>query len=280
MPDHKKPTPEEIAADLERTIQVLDEKHEDTENNQNEDEFKEASSDEVKEDVKDESSNENDEVEEVTPEEKKEIDDSLAEKETPEEDITKKYRESSAEAKELAAEEKRMSEAFLEANNLPLPNEDELKLEYPEWDIMSDTEKRLAKDNLINKKRFEVLNKASEERRVVDQWNTKVDEYLENPKTFIHNPELEGKEEAFKTYAKDKTRRNSNFGLVVSAFLHDYEKTKVHHKGQMFETGSGGDKEVAKPKSDKISVEESAKLQQTDYNKWRRLLQEGKLANQ
>lgn len=195
-------------------------------------------------------------------------------------DPKKLYQESTREAQRLAEENKKMDLAMHDALNIGDPTDEELRTVYPQWEDMSDTERMLAKDNYINKKKLSIIEKAAGERRTVDAWNEKVDKYTDNPKLYIAVPELEGKQEAFKEYAKDKSRRNVSFSLIVSAFLHDYNKNKKVNRGQMFETGSSRAPEKSKPKSDKLTVEQGRALMHTNYKEYARLLKEGKIANE
>jgi hypothetical protein len=55
------------------------------------------------------------------------------------------------------------------------------------------------------------------------------------------------------------------------------KSTKPKNKGKMFEVGSGGPNSKVKPLSDKISIDEAAKLMRTDYKKYKQLLLAGKI---
>lgn len=199
-------------------------------------------------------------------------------------DIDTRYKESAKEARKLAEDSRMMNDAIKEANALGDPTDEDLTKEYSEWDMMSDTEKRLAKDNYINKRRFEIIAKAEEARNAVDEWRDKIDNYIEDPKTLLANPELEGKEAAFKEYANRKEFRSNNLMLIVGSFITDQariaKEKQAANKGKQMETGKGGDKAPVKPKSDKISVEQSAQLRQDDYPEYLRLLQAGKISDE
>lgn len=211
-------------------------------------------------------------VEEVTPEPTPVV------KETPEEtDYKKKFVESSREAQVLHARNKQINEAIDIAAQLPEPTEEELQKEYSEWDLMSDTEKRLAKDSLISTRRFRIIHEEAQKSKQGDVWNGKVDEFVTDPKTLVSHPELEGRVEEFKLFASKPTRRGVDFDDLVNAFLFEATKTvKKSNKGAMFEQGSGGE---AKPpaKTGKLSVDEGRRLMQTDYAKFKQMLREGKI---
>jgi hypothetical protein len=171
----------------------------------------------------------------------------------------------------------KLNKAVDEAAQITEIPEEEIKKDYPEWDDMTETEKRLAKENYRNNKRFEVIHKAALEGKNIEEWNKKVETFITDPGTLADNPDLEGKEEAFKSFAGKPTRRGVDFETLVSAFLHDESKVVKKNKGAMLEQGSGGPNDKAKPKSDKITLEQARHLRQTNYAKYTELLRAGKI---
>jgi hypothetical protein len=199
-------------------------------------------------------------------------------KEEPLVDYKKKFTESSREAQVLHSRQKKLTEAVDQASQIEEPSDEEMVKDFSDWDVMSETEKRLAKDNVINKRRFEAIHKASQEGKDIIDWNVKVDKYVDDPKTLIDNPELEGKVDDFKIFASKPTRRGLDFADLTSAFLYDMSKsTKPKSKGRMFETGSGGPNEKIKPKGDKISLAEARTLMKNNYKKYKEYLTSGKI---
>lgn len=213
----------------------------------------------------------NEQIPEVKPDETPKEEEKIDQEQT---DYKKKFVSSSQEAQILAAKQKKINEAIEAAKNTGDPTEDELKNKYRDWDLMDDTMKSLAKDNLLNERRFDTIYQASQEGKDVEKWQVDVNTFIEDPKTLIANPDLEGKGEDFKLFATRPTRRGSDFETLVSAFLFEHEKTKVKHVGKMFETPVGGPNDKPTLKSNKISVEESIKIRETDYNKYAQLLKD------
>jgi hypothetical protein len=253
---HTKPTTEELQESIEEAPKETEEVKVEKE---------------VSEDV-DEKVSEEEEVDEKKVEEK---DEKPVEKKP---DYRKRYEDSSREAHILYSKNRKMTEAIEKASQVAEPTEEELKAEFPEWDTMSDFEQRMAKDNLVNKKKLDGITAVSKDFRDMDAWNKKVDEFLIDPEVLIKNPGLDGKEEEFKTFVSKETRRGVDFETLVSAFLYSESQTPTKkNKGSMFETGTAGDSEKPKPKGDKITTEEAIRLRQTNYNEYRRLLQEGKI---
>lgn len=197
---------------------------------------------------------------------------------SPSPDYKEKFVASSREAQVLHAKNKKVNEAIDKAAELPEPTEEELRAEYSDWEVMSDFEKKLAKDSLISTRRFALLHEATKEFKDIDAWNDKVDKFIVDPKVLVDYSELEGRIEEFKIFATKPTRRGVDFEDLISAFLYDItKKMKPKQKGQMFPTGSGGPNEKPKPGGGKITIEEARTLRKTDYNKFKELLKAGKI---
>lgn len=262
MAKHKKPTNEELEENIKKSVEQVEAEAPE------EDTPVEGPDDSVDKDKIQEESP----VEETPPQEEEP-------EPTPEPiiDYKKKYTESKREALVIQSRNKKLSEAVDQASQIDNPTEEEMTVEFPDWDVMNETERRLATDNVINKRRFEAIHKASQEGKDITDWNDKVDKYIDDPKTLIANPSLEGKTDDFKIFASKPTRRGIDFTDLVSAFLYEMEKVTKPSKGKMFETGSGGPNTSPKPKSDKITLSEARVLMKTDYKKYKEYLTEGKI---
>ena len=182
---------------------------------------------------------------------------------------------SAQEAQILSAKVKKTNEALEKALSVVEPTEEELQAKYNDWDVMSDFERKMAKDSMANTKRLEALNEIVKENKDLASWSTKVEEFVTDPVTMNNHPELEGKEDEFKLFANKPTRRNVDFEDLVPAFLFGL-KPEPPKKGKMFEVGSGGDKDT-KPKNDKISIEQARTLRTTNYEKYKEMLKAGKI---
>lgn len=272
MADHKKPTKAELQAEADKALQELQEPEVITEPQEP---IAEEQPEEVVEEqpeVITEPQEEQQEVEEEIQPEKEEI-------KQQEIDYKKRYADSTREAQILHAKNKQLNDAIAEASLLPDPTEEELIKEYPDWDIMTDTEKRLAKDSLISTKRFAIIHEESQKFKKVEEWNEKVDQFTQDPKILVDNPELDGKLDEFKLFASKQSRVGVDFNDLVSAFLYSVEKEKAKiapKKGQMFEQPTGGNMKP-KPKNNMLSVEEGQMLMKTDYNKFKEYLKAGRI---
>jgi len=183
---------------------------------------------------------------------------------------------SAQEAQILHAKNKKMTEALDKALATAEPTNDELIQEFPDWELMSDFEKKMGKDSITNAKRLKALDEIVKENKDLEGWVTKVDEFVADVANLTKYPELDGKESEFKLFATKPTRRNVDFEDIVSSFLYGL-KPEPKKKGQMFETGSGGPNDKGKPKGDKITIEEARTLRTTNYEKYKEMLRSGKI---
>ena len=190
-----------------------------------------------------------------------------------------KSRASGQEAQVLHARSKKLTEAFEKATDIKEPTEDEMEQLYSDWEMMSGFEKKIAKDNVINERRFVALGEVAKDFKDFDKWQKKVTAFIEDPKALADYPELEGREDEFRLFATKPTRRGVDFKDLVAAFLYRAEKKAIPtkmKKGKMFETGGGGPAGKQK-KGNKISLEEAKSLRETDYKKYKEYVQAGKI---
>lgn len=217
-------------------------------------------------------------IEQVEPNEEKEEPQETSQ-ETPQEvDYKKKFIESTRQAQILASKNKKLSEAIENSSLDKEITEDDVRRKYPEFDDLSDFEKKMARDRVIEDKRLESIRKISEEFKNIDAWQEKVKTFVTDPKMLADNPDLEGKQDEFEVFASKPSRMGADFQDLVAAFLYERSKSVVKHKGKMFETGGGGIKE--KPKSDKISLADSQKLRNSNYSLYKEYLIAGKIATE
>lgn len=195
-------------------------------------------------------------------------------------DVAKREKErlvaSAQEAQILHAKNKKINEALDKALSTPEPTEEEMVQEFSEWDVMSDFEKKMARESLANKRRMLALDEIVKENKDLEGWVTKVDDFIADPVNLTKYPELDGKQDEFKLFATKPTRRNVDFEDIVPAFLYGL-KPELPRKGKMFEVGSGGPNDRGKQKGDKISIEEARVLRTTNYEKYKTMLKAGKI---
>lgn len=193
-------------------------------------------------------------------------------------DYKEKFSASSREAQKLLAKNRKINNAIDDASALPEPTDEEMKAEYPELEDMTPTERSLAKETLISKRWRQAIAKGRQEASKIEKWGEEVDAFVDDPKTLIDNPDLEGKVEEFKAYANDESHNSIPFPILVSAFLHEQSKSKkTPSKGKMFEDGSGGPIEKNRNNNGMVSVEESIRIRDTDFPRYKQLVKDKKI---
>ena len=252
MPKHIKPTSEELEESSKALAAEAEAMKEETP--------------EVKEETP--------EIEEVTPEVEKEA----PKEEVVSEDYKTKFIHSTKEAQMLYSKNKKMKEAFDNAGKVAPPTEEELKEEYSDWDVMSDFEKKIAKDNIMNTRRFEAIEEVNVDNKKATQWDSKVEEFITDPNVLVKYHSLEGKEEEFKLFATKSSRRGNEFDDIVSSFLYKIDQVKpVKNKGKMMESGTGGSNKKSDNVKKTLTIEEGRSLRERDYGKWKEMLRAGKI---
>ena len=187
----------------------------------------------------------------------------------------KKSAASARENQKIYAKNRVINKALTDADDIPEPTEEELTKEYPDWDVMSDIEKTLAKETVISRSWRKVISQAKEQATKIEKWNESVETFIDDPVTLTNNPALEGKTEEFKTFATQETNNSVPFNILISAFLHEHSKEKKTNKGRMFERGSGGPNDKPQPKTGKITLEQGRVLREKNYNLWKDKLRAG-----
>lgn len=192
-------------------------------------------------------------------------------------ELKKKLSASAKENQKIYAKNRIINKALAEAEDIPEPTEQQLQAEFKDWDIMSETEKVFAKETVVSRQWRQAISKAKEQTTKIEKWSDSVDEFVDDPATFIDNPGLEGKTNEFKEFATQEENNSVPMKILVSAFLHDNSSGRTPNKGRMFEKGSGGPNNKPQPKNDKLTIEEARRLRDTDYNKWKEMLKAGKI---
>lgn len=276
MPKHKQPTPEELKAQEEAAIKAAEDEESDKETPEDK-EAREAEEEEARakaeaegEDEQDKEDEDEDDQAEPSEEEKEALRQKL-------EDEKKKSSASARENQKIYAKNRVLNQAVADAEGVPEPTEQELTKEYPEWDVMSDIEKTLAKETIVSRNWRKVISEAKEQATKIEKWNESVGVFVDDPTTLNDNPELEGKTEEFKAFATEEANNSVPFKILISAFLHDKGTAQKSNKGKMFEKGLGGSNEKPTPKDGTISLDEARKLRETDYSKWKELLVAGRI---
>lgn len=278
MPDHTKPTNEELEEKIKEAEEALDEeekKDQEVEDKVEEIEDEQEEDDDQTDDQDDQDETDEDDQEDEEEEQKKDSEEKV--EPSKKDDFEKRYKDSSREATILYNKNKKMAEAIEKAGEDVEVTEAELKAEYSDWDIMSDFEQKMARANMIHEKKLSAISEATKDFKEMDAWNSKVDSFVDDPETLVEHPELEGKEEEFKVFSTKPTHRGVDFDVLVDSFLYKTSKAVTKKTGKMLPTGSGGHQRKPSKNDGKLSVEDSIRLRKVNYKKYQEMLKKGKI---
>jgi len=200
-------------------------------------------------------------------------------KKKPKQDLKKKLSASARENQKILAENRSMTKALADADDIPEPTEAELKEEYgkDEWEVMSNTEKKFAKEAVTSMRWRAAIKKAKDQSKKISKWGERVSKFINDPQTLIDNPKLEGQTNKFIKFATEDENNSVPINILVSAFLHENSSGKKKNKGGQFQRGKGGQNTKLEPKSTKISLEDARIMKANDYDEYKRQLAAGNI---
>lgn len=234
--------------------------------------------DEEDKSIDDEEISDEDEIDEETGEIKKKT----PPEKTPERnlpDVEERLAEQRREATILHEKNKQLSDAFVKANEIKDPTEEELREQARRdgfnFDDLTDFERVQFKKNLVNERKLQILNEVGSKVTNIDQWAQDVDKFLDDNETNQTNKALFGKEGAFRAFCMKQSHRGVNMSLLVSAFLHDAPKDTPKHKGSLMLTRTGGER--VEKKNNLKDAEYVQNLRKSNPREYQRLLKTGKI---
>ena len=167
-----------------------------------------------------------------------------------------KFSDSSREAQLLVEADKQRQAAQQELTKEP--TDSDLRTAFPEWDLMSDTEKRLATRTLGAERIAGNAAQTAQALQAERSWNTSIELALTS------NTALQGKEQAFRQYASKPQYKNVPMDVLVGAFLQSQgpAPAPVTTPRPGLEPGNGGPRIPEKPQQ--ISAVDLAALRKSD----------------
>ena len=282
---HKQPTVEELEEENRKIIEELEKEPEP--DPVPEETPEEKPDPEIIEEKPEEKPEEKEEEEEEAPEEKPTPEEKPEVTPTPEEkpveqDPEEKFRNSTREAQVLAQTKKQMEEAIDEAQNMPEPTDEQMEEEYGPLEELTAFEKKIGRESLhrklINNQIFSIRNSQKEAQSKIEERIKEIDAFAITPEVLKKFPRLEGNQEEFRKFATKSTRLTLDLEDAATIFTVNLPPP-TKHKGAMFENGNGGPKDKVKPKSNKLSVEESQRLMVTNYDLYKQKLKAGQISD-
>lgn len=195
------------------------------------------------------------------------------------EEKDQRYKSQQTEAQIQAARTRAITQKVDEAANLPEPTEQELRdyvaTKGGDWDLLSPFEQSLAKDTLINTKKFNLVNESVQTVKKIDEWAAKVDEFIDSTDAKPEFVKLSGHEAEFRRFAMKESHRGAPIdSLLLPAFLNQLP-APVKKRNALFETGGGGEK--AENPTVITDADTAATLRQTNPREYKRQLKAGKI---
>lgn len=177
-----------------------------------------------------------------------------------EKELEEKFSASSREANLLLERNKALEAQLADRNSTKEPTDSELQAAFPEWDTLSDFEKKMARRTIAAERIAGGAVSSLEEIKAERSWNTSIE--LELAK----NTALQGKELAFRQYAARPQYRNVPMDVLTAAFLQSQgttapAPTPAPARPTLLQ-GNGGPKTPDKPK--KLDADGLRALRKTD----------------
>ena len=193
---------------------------------------------------------------------------------------TDRLAEQRREAQIISAQNKKITETIDQAATLPEPTEEELRVEVRkngvEWEDLTEFEKTLFKQNIINARKFDMVHQVTKDIHQIDQWANKVDDFLVAEESAQQYKALIGHEGDFRKYAMTESHRGIDLEILLNAFLNKMPPVPKARRGDLFPVGGG--EAPAAPKSDIITdADEAQRLKVSDPREYARKIKAGKI---
>lgn len=184
--------------------------------------------------------------------------------------------ESTREAMVQASKNKKLIQTIDEAASITEVSDDDMRIEMSKrgmaFDDMSDGEKALWRENVLNSRRLGKIVDVANESKKLDEWADKVDSFISDSTNLTNFPVLGGRENEFRTFCMKPTRRGVDLEDLVASF--GYNIPAIPKKpGSMLISGSGVTPAPVKTKGNK--VEDLATLRKKDSKEYMRRLKAG-----
>jgi len=190
-----------------------------------------------------------------------------------------RYKAQQTEAQIQAAKNRSLISKVDEANTIGEPTVDELRAFVAQdgvnWDELTVFEQSMAKKTYLSEKKFGLINEAVQSTKKIDEWATKIDEFIDATDGKPEYITLSGHEADFRKFCMKESHRGVDIEVLLPAFLHNLPKIQKK-RGSLFETGGGGEKPEGTP-GVLTDADEIAQLRATDQREYKRLLKAGKI---
>ncbi|MHA1400144.1 MAG: hypothetical protein ACTSQE_07330 [Candidatus Heimdallarchaeaceae archaeon] len=193
----------------------------------------------------------------------------------PDVDYKEKFANSTREAQVLAEQKKKLEEQLTELTKPKVINDDYMKDRYPDWEDMTDMEKRFMKKQEVLDQKFADLNKKTNEFNNDRKWRTKTQEFASSPENIDKYPALKSQEAEFIKFSNKPSRKGLDMDTLAKVFSFEAGvEVKPKKKKTLFSRSSGPGK---KPVKKGYSAEEVKKIRTNSPRKYNELVRTGKI---
>lgn len=136
-------------------------------------------------------------------------------------DYKKKFGESTRENQIVMSRFNELQKVLGDITRKEVPTEDEMRGLEPDWDYLTDREKRDAMKMVVLERRQNLIFKTISDISLDSENARKLNEFIEN------EPRLKGKEDQFFDFATKPSHRGADMDTILKAFLFDFKETEV-----------------------------------------------------
>jgi hypothetical protein len=139
------------------------------------------------------------------------------------------------------------------------PTDSDLRTAFPEWDTLTDFEKRSARLSYDAQRTAAMANQSVRQLQDERAWNTGIELAVSS------DPALQGKEQAFRQFASKPQYKGVSMDVLIPAFLHKNggaPAAPAPTPKSGLETGNGGPRAPEKPKT--LSIDDLSTLRQAN----------------
>ena len=202
-----------------------------------------------------------------------------AKPETPKDEEEQRYREQRNESVLLNQRNESLISNIDKASQLPEPTQEELeafvRARGATWEELTPFEQNMAKESLMDKRKFDTVYEGIRDIKQIDEWAKKVKGFTDDNQTKQTFKGLIGKEDAFMSFALQPTHRGIAFETLVPAFLFS-ASSRTPLKRSLLNTQGGGTAPEP-PKKGLDDADEVAKLRQSNPKEYARKLKSGEI---
>lgn len=192
--------------------------------------------------------------------------------------LDQRYKEAGQEAMILNSKNKKILDTIEEAENLPEPTMDDLKIYAKEmgteYDDLDTFAQNVLKENLQNKRRFSKISDLVAQEKQVSNWVNKVKDFVDTEDFVEKYPDVSVDSEEFLKYASKKSHIGADLDLLVAGFL--WKQPNKPKKSVLLPSGKGSPL-GSQPKKSIDPTEEDARLiRKRDHKQYKEMIKRKK----